>query len=222
MHLSQFVFQRNDAVKDDDEDDARDKYVARQLFRRLASKGQLSSQSEAGDASDTTTSPFRLFCEDLRPSNVLIDKDLRVVGVIDWEFVYAAPPQFSSDPLETFLRALEGVEEKTRTGDETASGLATPSLSQRMRKSWESKNWMINYAARSSWAFDFVYWRYLDERFFGPNEDKDHRARLALLTQKERETMERLVEMKMEQQREANLVTLDHDSAAAQLARFMI
>lgn len=99
MHLSQFVFQRNDAVKDDDEDDARDKYVARQLFRRLASKGQLSSQSEAGDASDTTMSPFRLFYEDLRPSNVLIDKDLRVVGVIDWEFVYAAPPQFSSDPL---------------------------------------------------------------------------------------------------------------------------
>ncbi|KAF5129767.1 hypothetical protein E5D57_006098 [Metarhizium anisopliae] len=41
---------------------------------------------------------FRLYSEDLRPSNVLIDKDLRVVGVIDWEFAYAAPASFSSDP----------------------------------------------------------------------------------------------------------------------------
>ena len=145
-----------------------------------------------------------------------------MTGPEDWPGAYVPWMEAYKPRLETFLRALEGVEEKMRTGDETASGLATPSLSQRMRESWESKDWMINYAARSSWAFDFVYWRYLDERFFGPNEDKDHRARLGLLTQQERETMESLVDMKMEQQREASLVTLDHDNAAAQLARFMI
>lgn len=33
MHLTQLAFQHNDAVED--EDDARDKYIARQLFRRL-------------------------------------------------------------------------------------------------------------------------------------------------------------------------------------------
>ncbi|KAK8076641.1 phosphotransferase family protein [Apiospora phragmitis] len=88
---------RNDAV--DDEEDARDKYVDRQLFRRLASKGRLASGFEAKDAPDAASSTFRLFSEDLRPTNVLIDKDLRVVGVIDWEFVYSAPAQFSSDPL---------------------------------------------------------------------------------------------------------------------------
>ncbi|CAJ2507621.1 Uu.00g088070.m01.CDS01 [Anthostomella pinea] len=37
MHFAQLTFQRNDAVLD--EEDTRDKYVARQLFRRLASKG---------------------------------------------------------------------------------------------------------------------------------------------------------------------------------------
>lgn len=44
---------------------------------------------------------FRLVSEDLRPVNVLLgllDKDLRVVGVIDWELAYAAPAHFSFDP----------------------------------------------------------------------------------------------------------------------------
>ncbi|KAF9785664.1 hypothetical protein IL306_004785 [Fusarium sp. DS 682] len=85
------TFQQNNAVED--EDDARDKYVARQLFRHLASEGYLGSKST--EDHDTV---FRIFSEDLRPSNVLIDKDLKVVGVIDWEFAYAAPAEFSSDP----------------------------------------------------------------------------------------------------------------------------
>lgn len=76
MHLTQFVFQHNDALDEGDEDDARDKYVARQLFRRLASQGQLTTESY-GEA------PFRLYSEDLRPSNVLVDKSLRIIGVID-------------------------------------------------------------------------------------------------------------------------------------------
>ncbi|KAK6851402.1 phosphotransferase family protein [Apiospora arundinis] len=252
MHFAQLVFQRNDTVLD--EDDARDKYVARQLFRRLASEGKLSSAFEPGDASDGKSS-FRLFSEDLRPSNVLVDKNDRVVGVIDWEFAYAAPPQFSSDPpwwlllkspdiwpggytpwmdacrprLETFLHVLEDVEKKLRT-PEDARCMATHSrlsdqtvpLSQQMRDNWEKQDWMINYAARNSWAFDFIYWRYLDERFFGPNEKKGHAARLDLLSQQELETMERLVELKMEQQKECTLETLDHDSATIQLAKYMI
>ncbi|KAI8633008.1 hypothetical protein F5Y19DRAFT_416158 [Xylariaceae sp. FL1651] len=62
---------------------------------------------------------------------------------------------------------------------------------------------MVNYAARNSWAFDFIFWRYLDERFFGLNKNGDHKARLDLFSQRELETMETLVEMKMEQQRNA-------------------
>ncbi|KAK8076642.1 hypothetical protein PG994_003914 [Apiospora phragmitis] len=95
-------------------------------------------------------------------------------------------------------------------------------LSQQMRESWEKQTWMISYAARNSWAFDFIFWRHLDERYFGPNEDRDYHASLDLFTQRELEVMETFVEMKMEQQKESTLMTLDHDSAAAQLAKFMV
>ena len=36
----------------------------------------------------------------------------------------------------------------------------------KMRKRWEGREWMINYAARSSWAFDFIYCNFLDRKFF--------------------------------------------------------
>ncbi|KAK2732699.1 hypothetical protein FQN57_002489 [Myotisia sp. PD_48] len=39
--------------------------------------------------------PFPLFCDDLRPSNVLLDEDLRLLAVIDREFSYAAPAEFT-------------------------------------------------------------------------------------------------------------------------------
>ncbi|KAI3321625.1 phosphotransferase family protein [Xylariaceae sp. AK1471] len=253
MHLAQLTFQHNDAV--DDEDDARDKYVARQLFRQLASSGRLTSEVELQEDRNNP-SIFPLYSSDLRPSNVLIDKDLRVVGVIDWEFAYAAPAQFSFDPpwwlllklpecwpggytpwmeayeprLETFLRVLEDEEKKMRASSELGSGLESLSLStdrnvalsQQMRKSWERKTWMINYAARNSWELDFIFWRFLDARYFGPNEKGDHHARLGLLTQKEIEAMEPFVKMKMEESKERVLVHWDHDSAAAQLAKVMV
>ncbi|KAH7175930.1 hypothetical protein EDB81DRAFT_633248, partial [Dactylonectria macrodidyma] len=75
MHMAQLVFQHNDAVED--KEDARDKYVARQLFRNLATEGRLAPELSKLDGE------FRLFSEDLRPANVLFNKDLRVVGVID-------------------------------------------------------------------------------------------------------------------------------------------
>ncbi|KAK8005934.1 hypothetical protein PG991_012231 [Apiospora marii] len=126
LHMAQLVLQHNDAVLD--EDDARVKYVARQV---------------------------RLFSEDLRPANVLLDKDLRVVVVIGWESVYAAPPNSATTRPSgcsygnrrtgpTFLRVLEREEQKME-GKESSSnsnrlvdddGEAKPQLlSQRMRES---------------------------------------------------------------------------------------
>ncbi|KAK8135220.1 phosphotransferase family protein [Apiospora sp. TS-2023a] len=97
LHMAQLALQHNSAVED--EDDARDKYVARQLFRNLAAKNRLFPYpAPRGGVLNTANEEFRLFSEDLRPANVLLDKDLRVVGVIDWEFAYAAPAQFSYDP----------------------------------------------------------------------------------------------------------------------------
>lgn len=40
--------------------------------------------------------PFKLFSDDLRPENVLVDKDtLQIAAAIVWEIYYAAPSQFS-------------------------------------------------------------------------------------------------------------------------------
>lgn len=231
MHITQLTFQHNDAIED--EDDARDKYMARALFRRLASQGKLASE-ETSEEKD----PYILYSEDLRPSNVLVDKDLRVVGVIDWEFTYAAPSQFSHEPpwwllltppedfeggykpwmeaceprLHTFLRIL--AEEENKLGDSRQ----VP-LSQRMRESWERRAWLITYAARKSWEFDFIYWKFLDEMFFGHNEDQDYHARTGLLTPHELGMMDRFVRMKMEETKERKDVTWDYESANALLAQ---
>ncbi|SCV48372.1 uncharacterized protein FFB14_10342 [Fusarium fujikuroi] len=82
MDLMQLAFQQNSAVED--EDDVRDK-------------------KNGGTG-------FRLFLEDLRPSSVLVGKDLKVVGVIDWEFAYADGSSHRCDALiieQSGVRALE-------------------------------------------------------------------------------------------------------------------
>jgi hypothetical protein len=81
---------------------------------------------------------------------------------------------------------LQDEERKLKAGRKVAddhkvldiSNNGTLSLSQQMQKSWESKEWMVRYAARNSWAFDFIYWRYLDPMYFGDNENADYRARV--------------------------------------------
>ncbi|KAI1410869.1 phosphotransferase family protein [Hypoxylon sp. FL1857] len=249
MHMAQLTFQHSDAV--DDEDDAHDKYTARQLFRKLATEKRLISDSP------TAEGEFRLFSEDLRPANVLLDKELRVVGVIDWEFAYAAPAQFSYDPpwwllleepeswkegyrgwmetyeprLQIFLRVLEAEEKKFAVANlaEGVSSLSLtgdaktePPLSQRMRESWEKKTWMVKYAARKSWAFDFIWWKFLDENYLGPNEDQDHKARLGHLSEAQREVMEAFVTQKMEERTNEKLLTLSDEDLRDDLAKFLV
>lgn len=249
MHMAQLVFQHNDAVED--EDDARDKYVARQLFRNLAAEGRLAPELSKSDGD------FRLFSEDLRPANVLLDKDLRVVGVIDWEFAYAAPAQCSFDPpwwlllqepeywtggygewmkayeprLQTFLRVLEAEENKTaalRLAEKVhdmslaGNGRRDPPLSQCMRESWEKRTWMLNYAAWKGWAFDFIWWKFLDESYFGPSENQDYQARLELLSGPQKNAMEAFVARKMEESRNPKIIQWEGRDAADRLAEVLV
>ncbi|KAI1112229.1 hypothetical protein F5Y14DRAFT_422521 [Nemania sp. NC0429] len=245
MHLTQLICQSNNNIIN--EDDARDRYVARLLFRMLAYDGRLTSA--LGEEEDSPT--FRIYSEDLRPANVLLDKDFNVSGVIDWEFAYVAPAAFSFDPpwwlllgkpedwpggyegwmksyeprLRLFLRVLEEEESKTQgipTEEPPRAGPSTP-LSQRMRRSWESKTWMINYAARNDRAFDYLYWKYLDSRFFGPNENQNHRARLSLFTKKEIEMIESFVKSKMKKDEEdQDYIELAEGRVADLLAEFSV
>lgn len=76
---------------------------------------------------------------------------------------------------------------------------------------------MINYAVRDSWAFDFIWWKFLDERYFGPNDDQDHRARLHLLLEVQKEAMDTLVTAKAEERSYRRVFKWDEDLAAARV-----
>lgn len=116
FHVAHLTFQHNRAI--DSADDCRDKFVARHLFRQRVRQGKL--LEHAASSTIATTPPtaataeasnkkpktrqkrkretFRLWIDDFRPHNILIDADLNIVGVIDWEWAYFAPASFAHDP----------------------------------------------------------------------------------------------------------------------------
>lgn len=255
MQIATLLFQHNDMVSS--EDDCRTKYVARQLFRRLAKQGRLSKFGFAEDDWSSrskharpilpmpdVSNSFRLWCDGFRPANVLIDEDDNVLGAIDWEFAYAGPTQFALDSpwwlllnvpemwdggiedwtcvyerrLEAWLLALEEAEKEM-----SADSLL---LSAYMRESWETGRFWLNYAARKSWAFDTIYWKYLDERFFGEREkdiptEELWKMRLNLLSPEEQAAMELLVQIKMEESKERILVEWDAEEARKRPSSFL-
>ena len=58
------------------------------------------------------------------------------------------------------------------------------------------------YAARKTWAFDGIYWKFLDEGFFGTNEGGGYKPRLGPLSRSQVEDMEVLVERKVREKEE--------------------
>ncbi|POR35768.1 Uncharacterized protein TPAR_04047 [Tolypocladium paradoxum] len=220
MHLQQLSFQRNQAIES--AADCRKKYIARQLFRKLAREGRLADE-------EFRQGPFKLWCDDLRPANVLVNKQHQVAAVVDWEFSYAAPAEFSFSPpwwllltapedwtaglddwaahyeprLFTFLRALEAKEK-----EHIAAGRLKELeiLSTRMRESWESGRFWLTYAARTTWAFDAIFWMFLDEKFFGKSTNGDFTERLGLLPCAQVEVMEEFVARKLDEKEAQTLV----------------
>ncbi|KAL6712649.1 hypothetical protein ACN47E_000526 [Coniothyrium glycines] len=175
--------------------DARRRYVARQQFRQLIPKYCIGNNG-----------PFKLFCDDLQPSNMLADPEtLKVNGILDWEFTHAMPAQFSYDPpwwlilkgpdmwlerysmgeflaryeprLEQFLRALERVEARSPPRE--------PTLSIQMRESWKSGRFWFDYGIRKSLDVDGIYWGTL------------HREGDDVLDEEQQRYMDELVEMKI-------------------------
>ena len=119
--------------------------------------------------------------------------------------------------LQTWLSAMEKAEKDI--GFETLPF----SLSTHMRESWETGRFWLNYAAKNSWAFDSVFWKYLDGKFFGIREEdvpKDDlwRTRVNLLSEKERAAMEPFVKWKMEDKKERILVDWDPEEARQRLS----
>ncbi|KAL1863848.1 hypothetical protein VTK73DRAFT_6348 [Phialemonium thermophilum] len=220
MHLRQLSFQRNQAISS--ADDCRRKYVARQLFRYAASRNRLADpRFDRG--------PFKLWCDDLRPANILVGRNNSIAAVIDWEFAYAAPAEFAfSPPWWLLLKApddweaglddwvdkyeprfrhfLSVLERRERELIEQGRMDTPHRLSGCMRESWESGHFWVAYAAQRSWAFDAIYWKFLDERLFGKNESGDLRERLKLLPAEQVHAMEEFVERKLREKNERTLV----------------
>lgn len=247
LHMAHLAFQHNDAVESDD--DCRDKYMARHLFRQLARRGHLTKGASKPET-------FRFIGDDLSPSNVLIDKESgKLVAVIDWEFSYFGPDSFASSPpwwlllrkpeywdigddifddwaskyprcLDVFLNALKAEEKEMkaaggRSVEEKLEKLSIAPdeepLSVRMRKNWESGNFWFNWAARKSYALDPVFWKHMDERFFGENKRGGYEDRLALLSRDEKETMEWIVGIKMVESKENKLIDWRPEDAQSYL-----
>ncbi|RSM04652.1 hypothetical protein CDV31_009976 [Fusarium ambrosium] len=248
MHMAQLLFQHNDLVRS--EDDGRNKYVARYLFYLLAKQGRLSSfgfveddwSAQSNSSKFTCSRPngsdsFRLWCDDLRPANLLLSQEDDVVAAIDWEFTYVSPTQFSLDPpwwllLEVPEMWSSGIDDWASIYDlrlktwllamEEAECISTDKLpfklSSYMRESWLSGRFWLNYASRKSWAFDAIYWKYLDERFFGPreanaSEDQFWKTRVHLLGEEGRRNMDIVVQRKMDEAKERVLVDWDPSKA---------
>ncbi|KAF3481571.1 uncharacterized protein GIQ15_04330 [Arthroderma uncinatum] len=211
-HLST---QRNDAIQS--EEDCRNKYTIRKILLKLAEKSKLTCE----DTPDHRE--FKLFCDDLRPTNILLDENSKVVAVIDWEFTYTAPSEFTYSPpwwllletpedwpsgisdwvatydsrLKIFLRAMVSHEDIAirdgRLSEEER-------LSERMYNSWNSGAFWVNYGLRKSWALDII-WPYIDRKIFGGEET--HEQRIALLasriqfTDDEHKEMDAFVQRKL-------------------------
>lgn len=87
QHMAQLRNQKNNCVKS--ERDYKEKYMARCLLLRIARHIALKH----------STGPFRLFCEDFRPSNIIATTEnhpLQIKAVIDLEFTYSAPSAFTN------------------------------------------------------------------------------------------------------------------------------
>ncbi|KAJ5573576.1 uncharacterized protein N7459_008003 [Penicillium hispanicum] len=182
LHLQslQLEEQRNSIY---DTVDCREKYTCRHLMKSLALNFIHESDNHG---------PFRLFCDDMGPGNVLVNDSLQITGVIDWEFCYAAPSQFASGiPWWLLLRQPESiVNQKGADGflaeflpkaeiflqaleeKEQARGITPLSdpghLSTRMRNSIEDKSAWFILACRKVSSVDLIYWELLDEFCFGP------------------------------------------------------
>ena len=101
--------------------------------------------------------------------------------------------------LHTFLKVLT---EREETAIQRGRLRQEQRLSGPMRKSWVNGDFWVTYAARKNFAFDTIFWKNLDHRFFGSctvTEENRWKKRMELLSEKESQCMEQVVRLKLGQ-----------------------
>ncbi|GLB11230.1 hypothetical protein AtubIFM57258_008096 [Aspergillus tubingensis] len=113
------------------------------------------------------------------PPHVLLGANIQIIGVIDWEFSYAASAEFSAASPWWLL-----LEQPEYWPDEGHHKLWTLKRGTRvlgpMQESWESGGFLVSHAARRNFAFDMTFWQETDERFFGPAESPEVSWKMAV------------------------------------------
>lgn len=171
------------------------------------------------------------FVMTLRPTSIILDDNMKITAIIDWEFTYAAPVEFSYSPpwwlllampeewphgisdwiktyqlrLDTFVQVL-----KRQVDIAIAAGnlMKGQRLSGKMGESWDCGDFWVNYGVRKSWAFDSV-WPIMDAKFFSDGTALDQRdslfcseERMGLLDNVDRKAMKPLIRKKLEDSKE--------------------
>ncbi|KAF2006817.1 phosphotransferase enzyme family protein-like protein [Amniculicola lignicola CBS 123094] len=182
--------------------EAHNRYVSRHLFMESVDRHCIDNSG-----------PFKIFCDDFRPQNILVDPTtLRIKAVLDLEFTNAMPSQYASEPpwwlllvgpdsyllrdrtieefveeyeprLEQFLQAMKRIEEAGELSD------GKKPLSCLMHESWVTKRFWFNYAARKPFDIDVLFDSCLREGSAG----------VELLDESARAGLEPFIEMKMKQ-----------------------
>ncbi|KAL9624591.1 MAG: hypothetical protein Q9160_001256 [Pyrenula sp. 1 TL-2023] len=214
MHIVHLRSQRNDAVEN--EEDCRKKFIARYLFLKIARN--FSTVHNNG--------PFPLFCDDFRPSNVIVNSDLNVRSIIDWEYCYAAPveltycspwwlllarPEDWKDGLDAFLEQylprqqlfLKVLREYEDMAIQRGDLIQSQRLSDNMAQSLSNGSFWFCAAATSSFGFDDIYWRFIDPTYHG--KFKSIEDRVALLNLEEQMDLEPSIRLKMQEAAERTL-----------------
>ncbi|PGH05709.1 hypothetical protein AJ79_06725 [Helicocarpus griseus UAMH5409] len=210
-----FLAQQNDAI--DSEADCHKKFIARCLFSKDVQRMQFSE------------GPFQLYCDDFRPSNVLVDiENVRIAAAIDWEYTYVAPVEFSHvAPWWLLLQAPEDWESdlaefiarymprfhlfidalRAAESDVISDGKLNDSqrLSLQMEKSLDNKLFWVCLAARYSSMFDDIYWTFIHEAYYGKLTSLNDR--LQHLDQGEQSKLDAIYRIKMEQAEDGKLDT---------------
>ncbi|ORY58472.1 uncharacterized protein BCR38DRAFT_460817 [Pseudomassariella vexata] len=226
MQIGTLLFQHNDIVSSEDDcrTNSRSPTVSQIGYTRPTVKLWYGPHATL-PAPDGSAS-FRLWSDNFRPVGVVLDENNNeVLGAIDWEFAYVCPTQFVLDCPWWLLLDVSVRDHLRKTADDVAFGYGRgrtrhdsrrfPSLGV-LRESWGTGRFWLNYAARRSWAFDTIYWKYLDQRFFDLWKTRVH------LLRKERAAMESLVQIKMEESKDRVLIKWDADMARQRLSSSLL
>lgn len=88
-------------------------------------------------------------------------------GIEDWV-------KFYEPRMKIWLSAMQ----KAEAAAESKERCMEVPLSTYMRESWETGRFWLSCAARKSWAFDALFWKFLNEKFFEIRQNRVSRDEL--------------------------------------------